>query len=297
MVDGSERSSGEPLGFIGLGVMGRPMARNLLRAGHRLVVHSRSAGPIDELVADGAERATSPADVAGRAGVVITMLPDTPDLEMVTGGPDGLLTSMPAGALLIDMSTVDPMATRRIGADCRARGVGYVDAPVSGGEQGAIAATLSIMVGGAEADVTRAMPILRVLGATIIHVGDLGAGQLTKAANQLVVGVTIEAVAEALALAQAAGVDPAKVRAALLGGFASSRVLEVHGQRMLERAFAPGFRARLHLKDARIIEHTAGALGVPTPALGVARAGFERLVDSGRGDLDHAALFLLAADG
>jgi 3-hydroxyisobutyrate dehydrogenase-like beta-hydroxyacid dehydrogenase len=216
----------ETLGFIGLGIMGRPMARNLLKAGHRLVVHSRSAGPVDELVAAGAERATSPADVARRADVVITMLPDTPDLESVSRGPDGLLGSMPAGALLIDMSTVDPIATRRIGVDFGARGVGYVDAPVSGGERGAIAATLSIMVGGGDPDVARALPIFAVLGTTIVHVGDIGAGQLTKAANQLVVGVTIEAVSEALALAEAAGVDPAKVREApawRLGGEPSPR--------------------------------------------------------------------------
>jgi len=286
----------ETVGFIGLGIMGRPMARNLLNAGHRLVVHSRSGGPVDELVAAGAERATSPADVAGRAGVVITMLPDTPDLEVVSHGPDGLLDSMAAGALLIDMSTVDPIATRRIGAEFGARGVGYVDAPVSGGERGAIAGTLSIMVGGGDADVARAMPIFAALGTTIVHVGDVGAGQVTKAANQLVVGVTIEAVSEALALAEAAGVDPAKVREALLGGFAASRVLEVHGQRMLDRTFQPGFRARLHLKDARIIERTAAELGVPTPALHVALEGFQRLVDSDRGELDHSALFLLATE-
>ena len=272
------------------------MARNLLKAGHRLVVHSRSAAPVDELVAAGAERATSPADIAGRAAVVITMLPDTPDLESVTRGPDGLLGRMPAGALLIDMSTVDPIATRRIGADFGARGVGYVDAPVSGGERGAMAGTLSIMVGGDDADVARARPIFAALGATIVHVGDVGAGQLAKAANQLVVGVTIEAVSEALALAEAAGVDPAKVREALLGGFAASRVLEVHGQRMLDRTFLPGFRARLHLKDARIIERTSAELGVPTPALDVALEGLQRLVDSDRGELDHSALFLLATE-
>lgn len=289
-------SSRETVGFIGLGIMGRPMAHNLLKAGHRLVAHSRSAGPVDELVAAGAERATSPADVAGRAGVVITMLPDTPELETVTRGPNGLLGSMPAGALLIDMSTVDPIATRRIGADFRAGGVGYVDAPVSGGERGAIVGTLSIMVGGDDADVARAMPIFAALGTTIVHIGDVGAGQLAKEANQLVVGVTIEAVGEALALAEAAGVDPAKVREALLGGFASSRILEVHGQRMLDRMFQPGFRARLHLKDARLIERTSAELGVPTPALDVALEGFQRLVDSDRGELDHSALFLLATE-
>ena len=283
-----------PIGFIGLGIMGRPMARNLLAAGHALVVHSRSPGPVDELVAAGAERATSPREVASRARTVITMLPDTPDLEAVLGGPEGLLEALGSEHLLIDMSTVDPIATRRLGGEVRDRGAGYVDAPVSGGQKGAEDATLSIMIGGSDADVARAMPLFEVLGRTIVHVGELGAGQVTKAANQLVVGVTIEAVAEALALAEAAGVDASKVREALLGGFAASRILEVHGQRMLDRSFQPGFRARLHLKDARIIERTAAELGVPTPALAVALEGFRRLVELDRGDLDHSALALLA---
>ncbi len=287
----------QTVGFIGLGIMGRPMAHNLLRAGHRLVVHSRSRPPVDELVAAGALRAASPAEVAEAAATVITMLPDTPDLESVVEGPDGLLAHVHAGDLVVDMSTVDPLATRRIGAAFGERGAGYVDGPVSGGEKGAIEGTLSIMAGGSEADFERARPLFEVLGGTIVHVGPIGAGQVTKAANQLVVGVTIEAVAEALALAAAAGVDAVKVRQALLGGFAASRVLEVHGQRMLDGAFAPGFRARLHLKDARIIEHTAAELGVPTPALAVALDGFRALADSGRGELDHSALYLLRSVG
>ena len=283
-----------PVGFIGLGIMGRPMARNLIVAGVPLVVHSRSAGPVDEIVAAGAERAANAREVAERARVVITMLPDTPDLEAVLTGADGLLDALGEDQLLIDMSTVDPIATRRLAGDVRARGAGYVDAPVSGGQKGAEDGSLSIMIGGSDDDVARAMPLFEILGKTIVHVGDVGAGQVTKAANQLVVGVTIEAVAEALALAEAAGVDAVKVREALLGGFAASRILEVHGQRMLDRAFQPGFRARLHLKDARIIESTARELGVPTPALSVALDGFRRLVESDRGDLDHSALALLA---
>jgi 2-hydroxy-3-oxopropionate reductase len=277
--------------------MGKPMARNLVAAGFDVVVHSRSQGPVGELVAAGATRAENPAEVAIRSDIVITMLPDTPDLELVLTGPNGLLGALRPGRLLIDMSTVDPIATRRLAADVRAKGAGYVDAPVSGGQKGAEDATLSIMVGGSERDVARAMPVLSVLGKTIVHVGDVGAGQVTKAANQLVVGVTIEAVAEALVLAETAGVDAAKVREALLGGFAASRILEVHGQRMLDEAFQPGFRARLHLKDARIVEAMAGELGVEIPALDVVRARLDQLVQSGRGDLDHSALVVLGRDG
>jgi 2-hydroxy-3-oxopropionate reductase len=286
----------DTVGFIGLGIMGKPMARNLLNAGFDLVVHSRSRGPVDELVAAGATRATDPAEVAIRSDIVVTMLPDTPDLELVVKGPNGLLAALRPGRLLIDMSTVDPMTTRRLAAEVRAKGAGYVDAPVSGGQKGAEDATLSIMVGGSERDVARAMPVLRALGKTIVHVGDVGAGQVTKAANQLVVGVTIEAVAEAITLAEAAGVDPVKVREALLGGFAASRILEVHGQRMLDEAFQPGFRARLHLKDAGIVQSMAGELGVTVPALDVVRERLSRLVDGGRGDLDHSALVALARD-
>ncbi len=297
MSDAPLTAGRDRIGFIGLGIMGRPMALNLLHAGYSLVVHSRSHGPVDALVAEGAERGASPADVAARSDAVITMLPDTPDLEQVVRGPGGFLESSRPGLLLIDMSTVDPIATRGIAEEMRARGVGMVDAPVSGGEQGAVGGTLSIMVGGAEADVARARPVLDVLGAKVVHIGEVGAGQVAKAANQLVVGATIEAVAEALALAMAAGVDPAKVREALLGGFASSRILEVHGQRMLDRSFSPGFRARLHLKDAGIARRSAAAYGVPTPALEAALAGFQQLVDSDRGDLDHSALFLLADGG
>lgn len=284
------------VGFIGLGIMGRPMAHNLLRAGLDLVVHSRSRAPVDELVAAGALRAESPREVAGLAQTVVIMVPDTPDLNAVVDGGDGLLEAMHPPALVIDMSTVDPIETRAIAARFSERGIGYVDAPVSGGEKGAIEGKLSIMAGGSVDDFQRALPILEILGATIVHVGEVGAGQVTKAANQLVVGVTIEAVAEALALADAAGVDPVKVREALLGGFAASRILEVHGQRMLEGTYKPGFRSRLHLKDARIASQTARHLGVSTPALDVAEAQLASLTTTGRGDLDHAALYLLVKE-
>lgn len=284
----------ETVGFIGLGIMGRPMAGHLLAAGFPLVVHSRSQGPVDELVALGATRASTPNEVAHLAKIIVTMLPDTPDLELVVRGAYGLLGALGPDHLLIDMSTVDPLATRHLADVVEETGAAYMDAPVSGGQAGAEAATLSIMVGGAEEDVARAMPLFQAMSKTITHVGGVGAGQITKAANQLVVGVTIEAVAEALTLAEAAGVSAAKVRQALLGGFAASKILDMHGQRMLDDDFKPGFRARLHLKDARIVQKAAIELGLELPALEVMTERLNALVDSDRGELDHSALVLLA---
>jgi 2-hydroxy-3-oxopropionate reductase len=285
---------GERLGFIGLGIMGAPMARQLLTAGFPLTVHSRSPEPVDELVSDGAERAASPADVARASDVVITMLPDTPDVERVLLGHGGVASGVAAGALVVDMSTIDPGPTREIAEQLTARGAEMLDAPVSGGETGAIDGTLSIMVGGSARSFARAAPILQTMGANIVHVGSSGAGQITKACNQLVVAATIEAVAEALVLAERSDVDAAKVREALLGGFAGSKILDVHGQRMLDRAFEPGFRARLHRKDARIVLDAAEASGTAVPSFRVVAAQLDRLVDeAGRGDLDHSALFTL----
>ena len=285
---------GERVGFIGLGIMGAPMARHLLETGFPLTVHSRSPAPVDALVSDGAVRATSPAEVAGVSDVVITMLPDTPDVEHVMLGDDGVAVGAMAGTLVIDMSTIDPGPTRAIAEQLGKHGVEMLDAPVSGGERGAIDGTLSIMVGGHDGAFARAQPILQVMGKNIVHVGPSGAGQITKACNQLVVAATIEAVAEALVLAERSGVDPAKVRDALLGGFAGSKILEVHGQRMLDHAFEPGFRARLHRKDARIVLDAAQAAGSPIPAFQVVAAQLDRLVDDAdRGDLDHSALFTL----
>jgi 2-hydroxy-3-oxopropionate reductase len=285
---------GERVGFIGLGIMGAPMARHLLAAGFPLTVHSRSPGPVDALVEAGAGRASSPAELARASDVIVTMLPDTPDVEHVMLGDDGVMAGAAAGSLVIDMSTIDPGPTRTIAGRLAARDVDMLDAPVSGGERGAIDGTLSIMVGGSEGAFVRAMPILEAMGKNIVHVGPNGAGQITKACNQLVVAATIEAVAEALVLAQRSGVDAAKVREALLGGFAGSKILDVHGQRMLDRAFEPGFRARLHRKDARIVLDAAQAAGSPIPAFEVVAAQLDRLVDEAdRGDLDHSALFTL----
>jgi 2-hydroxy-3-oxopropionate reductase len=283
----------EQVGFIGLGIMGKPMALNLVRAGFPLTVHSRSPGPVEELVAAGSSRAGSPEEVAAAADVVITMLPDTPDVEQVLLGEHGIRDELRDGALVIDMSTIDPLATRRFAEELAKAGAAMLDAPVSGGEKGAVEGVLSIMVGGSPEAFVRARPLFDVMGQNIVRVGDTGAGQIAKACNQLVVGATIEAVAEALTLASAAGVDPARVREALLGGFAGSKILEVHGQRMLEEAFAPGFRARHHLKDAHIVSNTAQALGVPTPGFAPVEEALGKLVDSGGGDLDHSALITL----
>ena len=285
----------ERIGFVGLGIMGRPMARNLLAAGFDLTVHSRSRGPVDELADAGASRATTPADVAAASDVTITMLPDTPDVELVIAGPDGVATGATPGSLVIDMSTIDPEPTRRLAATLADRGVAMLDAPVSGGERGAIDAALSIMVGGDAAALARARPVFEALGKTIVHVGPSGAGQVCKACNQLVVAATIEAVAEALALAERSGVDAARVREALLGGFAGSKILEVHGQRMLDRAFDPGFRARLHAKDARIVLDAARDVGASVPSFAAVAAQLDRLVADGGGELDHAGLFTLVA--
>ncbi len=284
--------SSDQVGFIGLGIMGKPMALNLLAAGYPLTVHSRSPGPVDEVVARGAIRASGPAEVAAASDITITMLPDTSDVELVLTGGGGVLDGVSAGALVIDMSSIDPAPTRSMAEALAKRDAAMVDAPVSGGERGAIDGTLSIMIGGEPDAVARAMPIFEVLGKTIVHVGPSGAGQVTKACNQLVVAATIEAVAEALLLAERSGVDPGKVREALLGGFAGSKILEVHGQRMLDRAFDPGFRIRLHRKDARIVEDAARTTGTPIPSFAVVAAQLQRALDDGDGELDHSGLYL-----
>ncbi len=288
---------GERLGFVGLGIMGKPMAKNLLAAGFPVTVHSRSPEPVDELVAAGASRAASPAAVAAAADVIITMLPDTPDVRDVLVGPHGVREGVSRGDLVIDMSSIDPGPTREMADLFADDGVAMLDAPVSGGERGAIDAALSIMVGGVDDAFERAMPIFQVLGARAVHVGPSGAGQVCKACNQLVVGATIEAVAEALLLAERSGVDAAKVREALLGGFAGSKILEVHGQRMIDRAFDPGFRIRLHRKDARVVEDTAAAAGAPIPSFSVVAGQFQEAVDRGHGERDHSALYVVLAEG
>lgn len=281
------------IGFIGLGIMGKPMARNLMKAGYSLVVHNRSRPSVDELAKEGAKVANSPKAVAAQTEVVITMLPDSPDVEQVYAGDQGVFSGARPGTLLIDISSISPVVARRLAATAEKRGLEMLDAPVSGGEAGAISATLSIMIGGKASAVERAMPIFRVLGKNIVHVGDAGAGQVTKAANQVVVGLTIAAVSEALVLATKAGVDPAKVRQVLLGGFTQSRILDAHGQKMLERNFKPGFRIRLHEKDLSIALATGKEYGVPLMLTALVDQMMNTMKATGRGDLDHSGLVTL----
>ena len=282
----------DTVGFIGLGLMGRPMAKNLLAAGHRLIVHSRSRGPVDEVVAAGAREASSPAEVAKQATRIITMLPDSPDVEAVMAGPDGVFGALQPGTILIDMSSIDPSVAVRLAAQAATLGAVMLDAPVSGGEIGARSGTLSIMVGG-DADAFAAVtPILHAMGnpERIIRIGEAGAGQLCKLCNQMVIGGTLAAVSEAFALARRAGVDPAAVREALLGGFAASRVLEVHGERILARNYTPGFRAALFAKDYRNVASTVAALDSAAPVSTVVQGLLSALIAGGRGDEDYSAL-------
>ena len=281
------------IGFIGLGIMGKPMARNLIKAGYPLVVHNRSRAAVNELEKEGARAAGSPQEVAERSEVVITMLPDSPDVEQVVAGDRGVFQGAKPGTLLIDMSTISPVVARRLAAEAEERKLEMLDAPVSGGEAGAINAALSIMIGGKSSATERAMPIFQVLGKNIVHIGDAGAGQVAKAANQVVVGLTIAAVSEALVLSAKAGVDPAKVRQALLGGFAQSRILDAHGQKMLERNFKPGFRIRLHEKDLSIALATGREYGVPLLLTAVVDQMMNSMKATGKGDLDHTGLVTL----
>ena len=280
------------IGFIGLGIMGRPMARNLAKAGFGLVVHSRSRGPVDELVAEvpAAEAAASPAEVAARAKIVITMLPDSPDVRAVVFGADGLAEAMGEGHLLVDMSTIAPATAVEVGEALAARGARALDAPVSGGDKGAIAGTLSIMIGGAAEDVERARPLFAAMGKTIVHVGGPGAGQTVKACNQIVVALNYAAVSEALVLGAKAGVEPAKIVEVLSGGLAASRVLELRGPTMLKHDFAPGFRVNLHRKDLGIALATAKEQGVPLAATALVSQLYDAVAAAGHGDLDHSAL-------
>lgn len=277
------------IGFIGLGVMGAPMARNLIAAGHQIItVLNRS--PLPENLE--AEVVESAAEVARRSEIVITMLPDTPDVERVLLGANGVLEGVSSGALVIDMSSISPIATRNFAARFREKGAGYLDAPVSGGEVGAKAASLTIMVGGPQAEFDRALPIFQKLGKNITLIDEQnGAGQICKIANQIIVALNIEAVAEALVFASKAGCDPAKVRAALMGGFASSRVLEVHGERMISRSFAPGFRINLHQKDLGLALESARTLGVALPNTATAQELMNACAArQGGGDADHSSL-------
>lgn len=282
---------GQKIGFIGLGLMGKPMARNLAKAGAEMTVHNRSSAPVEELAAEGMTPGGSPAGVAAAADIVICMLTDTPAVEKVMlDADDGIIAGISPDTLIIDMSTSKVPATRAFAEAIEAKGGQYVDAPVSGGTIGAEGGTLTIMAGGTDAAFERALPVLQVLGQKITHVGAVGTGQVAKAANQVIVGLNIGAVAEALTLAKHAGADPARVREALGGGFADSRILDVHGQRMIDGAFTPGARATVQRKDMDQALELASELGIELPATALSRDLYDKLIESGDGDLDHAAL-------
>jgi 2-hydroxy-3-oxopropionate reductase len=282
----------DSVGFIGLGVMGRPMALNLLKRGFTVVAHSRSRGSVDAVVAAGARAADSPAEVARQATRIITMLPDGPDVEKVLTADRGVFAAIQRGSIVVDMSTIAPATARRLAAAATAHGATMLDAPVSGGEIGAIDGTLSIMVGGDGAALERVRPVLEAMGnpERIVHIGESGAGQICKACNQLVIGGTLAAVGEAFALALKSGVDPSKVRAALLGGFAASRVLEVHGERLLKKNFKPGFPARLYRKDLRIVMDATSEAQSPAPVTALVQQLLTALIADGKEALDYSAL-------
>ena len=277
------------LGFVGLGIMGTPMAGHLIAAGHTVFISTRSKVP-DELAKSAAILCASPAEVAKQADIIITMVPDTPDVEKVLFGEQGIASSLSKGKIVVDMSSISPIETKVFAQRINALGCEYLDAPVSGGQLGAKGATLTIMVGGSEATFAKVKPVFELMGKNITLVGGNGAGQVTKVANQIIVALNIEAVAEALVFASKAGADPAKVREALMGGFASSKILEVHGERMIKRTFDPGFRIELHQKDLNLALSSAKALGVSLPNTASAQELFNSCSAYGGKAWDHSAM-------
>lgn len=285
----------ERIGFIGLGIMGKPMARNLLEAGNELVIHNQSREPVDELKGDGAEDADSPRAVAEASDVVITMLPDSPQVEEVLTGDDGVLAGASEGDLVVDMSTISPLVTKQLVEAAGERQVHMLDAPVSGGEPAAVSGDLSIMVGGSEEDVERAQPLFSAMGSAV-HVGEAGTGQVVKACNQIIVAIVIEAVSEALVLGSNAGVDPAKLIEAVSGGLAGTKVMEAKQSNFLEHDFEPGFRVELHHKDLGIALATAREAGVSLPVTAVVDQMLQALQSRGKGGQDHSALLTLVEE-
>ena len=277
------------IGFIGLGIMGKPMALNLMKGGHKLFLHSRSGVP-QELTAAGGDPVGNGKEVAQRSDVVILMLPDTPDVEKVLFGAGGVAEGLAKGKIVVDMSSISPMETKKFAKRINELGCEYIDAPVSGGEVGAKNAALTIMVGANEAAFEKVKPLFALMGKNITLVGGNGDGQTTKVANQIIVALNIEAVGEALLFAAKAGADPAKVRQALMGGFAASRILEVHGERMIKRTFDPGFRIELHQKDLSLALSGARAMGVSLPNTATAQELFNTCVANGGAKWDHSAL-------
>src|ERR671917_2824372 len=287
----------ERVGFIGLGIMGKPMAKNLMDAGYDLTVHNRSPQKAQELGEQGATVAESPRGVAHDSDIVVTMLPDSPQVREVVTGEEGVLEGINEGSLLIDMSTISPVVTEEIAEAVKEKGPTMLDAPVSGGDVGAIEGTLSIMVGGDEGDFERARPLFGAMGKTVTHVGGSGAGQVVKAANQIVVALTIEAVSEALVLGSKAGVNPEKILEVLSGGLAGNKVMEVKREKMLDHSFDPGFRVELHHKDLGIALAAGREHGVTLPVTAIVDQMLEALKAKGRGDRDHSAILTLIEEG
>jgi 2-hydroxy-3-oxopropionate reductase len=280
------------IGFIGLGIMGKPMAGHLLKAGHKVYVYDIVPEAVAELEGQGAIACTSSKEVAGKTGMVFLIVPDTPDVEAALFGKNGVAEGIKPGSVVVDMSSISPIATKEFARKLKEMGVEMLDAPVSGGQVGAQNAALSIMVGGAVELFERIKPFFEIMGKNIVHIGGNGDGQTCKVANQIVVALTIEAVAEALLFASKAGADPAKVRAALLGGFAQSRILELHGERMIKRTFQPGFRVRLHQKDLNLALESARKMGLSLPNTAMAQELFNSIAAGGGSELDHSALVL-----
>ncbi len=278
------------IGFIGLGIMGKPMARNLIKAGFPLVVHNRSRAAVDELAASGAATAASAREVADASDIIVSMLPNSPDVELVALGPGGIKEGARSGQLLIDMSTINPIVSQKIAKELASVGMSMLDAPVSGGEKGAIEATLSVMAGGEPRDFERALPVFNALGKTITHMGPIGAGGFTKLANQIIVAINLTAIGEALVFGAKAGVDPEKMVRALAGGLAGSKCLDQKAGKILSGDFAPGFKIDLHLKDLNLIHDAARSIGVPIPVAAVVEQFFAAARVRGRGGMDHSGV-------
>ncbi len=287
--EGTLTPNNTTVGCIGLGIMGLPAARNLIKAGYRLIIWARRKESLAPLLAEGATAAESPAQLAQKCDAVVTNVSDTPDVEQVLLGGDGVIDGCKPGQIIMDMSTIAPAATIAMARKFAAKGAAMLDAPVSGGEKGAIAGTLTFMVGGDPDAFRRAAPLFAAMGKTVTHIGESGSGQVAKACNQIIIGATISGVGEALRLARAMGADVEKVRAALLGGFAGSRVLEIHGKRMIDGDYAPGFKAVLHEKDVRLALAAAAESGVRLPSAELFAARLQRLIAKGEGEKDSAA--------
>ena len=278
------------LGFIGLGIMGKPMAKNLIKAGYSLIVHDLNRASVEDLSKEGAQTATSSAEVAQQSEIIITMLPNSPDVELVVLGEKGVLGGAKSGMIIIDMSSIEPLVSQKIAAEAAKKGIEFLDAPVSGGEPGAVQGTLAIMVGGKEEVFTQCLPILEVMGKSVVRVGDIGAGGFAKLANQVIVALNIAAVSEAFVLGQKAGLDPEKLFQAIRGGLAGSHVMDAKIPMIVDRNFQPGFKIKLHDKDIKNALATAAGLQTPLPLTGLIEQILSASIADGKGELDHSAI-------